>query len=125
MASRWIASTSATSAMPKPCATREAMPFSSGDSHMKFGDTSCFLKKLLVNLPRPECLAKPSTGKSAKSVASMVSLSVSGWPGGSMETIYRLIIGTKSIPFSSGEYEPKIMSYLPFFNPSIFTEVMS
>lgn len=35
----------------------EAMPFSSGDSHMKFGDTSCFLKKLLVYLPRPECLA--------------------------------------------------------------------
>ena len=42
-----------------------------------------------------------------------------------MATISCLIIGTKSIPFSSGEYEPKIMSYLPFFNPSIFTEVMS
>ena len=42
-----------------------------------------------------------------------------------MATISCFIIGTKSIPFSSGEYEPKIMSYLPFFNPSIFTEVMS
>lgn len=69
ISSRYIVSTSATSAMPKPCATSEAIPFSSGDSHIKFGDTSCFLKKLLVYFPSPECLAYPRTGQSAKSVA--------------------------------------------------------
>ena len=42
-----------------------------------------------------------------------------------MATIFLLYNRNKINTISSGEYEPKIMSYLPFFNPSIFTEVMS
>ena len=125
ISSRYIVSTSATSAMPKPCATSEAIPFSSGDSHIKFGDTSCFLKKLLVYFPSPECLAYPRTGQSAKSVADKASLWHRGWTVGRMATISCCIIGTNSMFGSLAEYEPNIRSYDPFFNPSTFAEVIS